>query len=96
MQIALLLLVALLLANLPFVVRPTLFRAEAGVADFAVRLLEWGLALILAGAAAWFLETRSAPLHDQRWQFYATVVCMFIVFAFPGFVYRYLWRKPGL
>lgn len=96
MQSALLLILALLLANLPFVVRPTLFKAEAGVADFAVRMLEWGGALILAGALAWFLETRSAPLHDQRWQFYATVVCMFIVFAFPGFVYRYFWRKPGL
>lgn len=94
---ALLLAAALLLANLPFVIRPTMFRsATGGSADFAVRLLEWFLCLILTGVLAWLLETRSAPLQQQHWQFYATAVCMYVVFAFPGFVYRYLWRKPGL
>jgi hypothetical protein len=29
----------------------------------------------------------------QGWQFYATTGALFIVFAFPGFVWRYLWRK---
>jgi len=23
-------------------------------------------------------------------------VCLFLVFAYPGFVYRFLWRRPGL
>ncbi len=93
---AMLLAAALILANLPFVLRPTLVRAAGGTADFAVRLLEWFLCLLLTGAFAWLLETRSAPLQPQHWQFFASVVCMYLVFAFPGFVYRYLWRKPGL
>ena len=59
--------------------------------------LRWTLAgfLLLLGLA-WFLETRSAPAHSQHWQFYVSVLCMYAVFAFPGFVYCFLWRRPGL
>lgn len=32
-------------------------------------------------------------ISPQHWEFYATTACLFLVFSFPGFVYRYLWRR---
>jgi hypothetical protein len=39
------------------------------------------------------LEQQIAPRHSQNWEFYAVTACLFLVFAFPGFTYRYLWRR---
>jgi len=27
------------------------------------------------------------------WTVAALIACLFLVFAYPGFVYRYLWRR---
>ena len=40
-------------------------------------------------------ESRAGPVYRQRWEFYAVTVCLFLVFAYPGFIYRYLWRRPA-
>ena len=29
----------------------------------------------------------------QRWEFYAITMCLFLVLAFPGFIYRFFWKK---
>ena len=50
----------------------------------------------IAGIAAWLMESRAGQVHPQRWEFYAVTVCLFLVFAYPGFVYRFFWRKPGI
>ena len=31
--------------------------------------------------------------HNQDWEFYAITFCLFIVFSFPGFIYRVIWKK---
>jgi hypothetical protein len=31
-------------------------------------------------------------LAPQDWEFYAVTRCLFLVFAFPGFVYKVLWK----
>lgn len=95
---AALLLLALVLANLPFFSeRILLLRAPAaGVKGAGWRLLELLLLYFLAGFAAWLLESRAGQVHAQRWEFYATTACLFMVFAYPGYVWRYLWRRPGL
>ena len=31
-------------------------------------------------------------VYEQGWAFYATTFCLFVVFAFPGFAWAYLWR----
>jgi len=31
-------------------------------------------------------------IAHQDWEFYAVTSCLFIVFAFPGFVYKVLWK----
>ena len=47
----------------------------------------------IVGGVSMLLEVQVAPLHSQNWEFYAVTACLFLVFAFPGFTYRYLWRK---
>ncbi len=88
---------ALVVANLPFVIKSTLLpKVTDGGLALLFRLLEWLAGFLLLCGFAWLLETRSAPPHVQHWQFYASVLCMYAVFAFPGFVYCFLWRRPGL
>ncbi len=95
---AALLLLALVFANLPFLTERILFVAAAPKEgkSFGWRLLELVLLYFVAGTAAWLMESRAGQVHPQRWEFYAVTVCLFLVFAYPGYVYRYLWRKPGL
>ncbi|MDQ5889342.1 MAG: hypothetical protein QG667_2637 [Pseudomonadota bacterium] len=94
---ALWLVTALVVANLPFVIKATMLPkvTEGGLA-LLLRLLEWLAGFLILCGFAWFLESRSAPVHAQNWQFYVSVLCMYAVFAFPGFVYCFLWRRPGL
>jgi hypothetical protein len=95
---AALLLLALALANLPFLSERILFvrRAPAGGKAGGWRVLELMLLYCIAGIAAWLMESRAGQVHPQRWEFYAATVCLFLVFAYPGFVYRFFWRKPGI
>jgi hypothetical protein len=41
------------------------------------------------------LEGKLGDIHKQNGAFYATNAALFVVFAHPGFVYRYLWRRRG-
>jgi Na+(H+)/acetate symporter ActP len=40
--------------------------------------------------AEYSLLGQNAP---QGWEFYTVTACMFLVFAFPGFIYKILWKK---
>lgn len=95
---AALLLLALVLANLPFFSERILFlrAAPSGAKHLGWRLLELVILYFVTGAIAWLLESRAGQVHPQNWEFYAVTVCLFLVFAYPGYVYRYLWRKHGL
>ncbi len=95
---AALLLLALVLANLPFLTERILLVRPApdGRKSAFWRLLELLLLYCIVGFAAWLMESRAGQVHPQRWEFYAVTVCLFLVFAYPGFVYRFLWRRPGL
>lgn len=88
-----LLLVAVLAANLPFV----LFRAGGARAvspkRSAWRLLAFVLLYVLVGLFARLLESRLMPVHEQDWPFYASTFAMFVVFAFPGFAWCYFWQR---
>jgi hypothetical protein len=96
-DVLILLAIALLAANLPFMSERIGFvkRPAAGDKAFGWRLLE-GVALYFAvGGIAWLIESRRGPVHAQHWEFHAVTAALFIVFAYPGFVARYLWRKRG-
>lgn len=88
--------VAICAANLPFVFSRVflIFRTrDRGDKAFGWRLLEVLVLYLVVGLAAMLLESRShGSVYAQGWEFYATTGCLFVVFAFPGFIYRYLWR----
>ena len=89
----LVLFVAVLAANLPFV-NERLFVVGPARAPKAIgwRLLEpvvmWGITL----AIGFGLEARAGETQRQGWEFYAALGFMFLTFAFPGFAWRHLRR----
>ncbi|THF62572.1 DUF2818 family protein [Pseudothauera rhizosphaerae] len=90
-----LLALAFVAANLPFLFERILFvrRPAGGAKNFAWRLFELLLLYLLVGGLAHMLETRShGGAYPQNWEFYATTLSLFVVFAYPGFIYRYLWH----
>ena len=95
--VAALLLLAAVLANLPFASERIflVWRPRSNVKSMGWRLCELVVYYFLTGAVAWALESRVGPVHTQRWEFYATTACLFLVFAYPGYVVRYLWRRRG-
>lgn len=94
---AALLMLAAVFANLPFFTERIFFvMPVSGGKALGWRLLELVVLYFIAGSVAWLMEGRIGQVHPQRWEFYAVTVCLFLVFAYPGFVWRYLWRKPGL
>ncbi|MES1998728.1 MAG: DUF2818 family protein [Pseudomonadota bacterium] len=93
--IATLLVIALVAANLPFLLERILFVSapKGGQKGFAWRVLELVLLYFLVGGVGLLLAKKIGPLQHQGWEFYAVTACVFIVMAYPGFVYRYLWRR---
>ncbi|WP_310446293.1 DUF2818 family protein [Thiobacillus sp.] len=62
---------------------------------FFWRLVELALLHALVLTLATLLEANLGEVHKQNWEFYAVNASLFVVFAYPGFVYRYLWRRRG-
>jgi hypothetical protein len=78
-------------ANLPFLSQ----RLFAVVAlprnkNLAARLGELVVLYFLVGGLGLLLEKRVGRIAPQGWEFYAVSGAMFLTFAFPGFVWRYL------
>lgn len=96
----LVLLLAAVLANLPFVNERILAvvprkNDQGGPRgkSVALRLLELMLYTGLTIGLGRWLEGRSSQVAQQGWQFYAVLVCVMLTLAFPGFVWRYLRRR---
>lgn len=58
--------------------------------SLAWRLGELVLCYFLVGAVGLVLEQAAGQIYPQRWEFYATTAALFLTFAFPGFVFKYL------
>ena len=87
---------ALAFANLPFVTDRLFGLVRlAKSKSLAVRLLECIGGYFLVGALALALEHQVGRIAPQRWEFYAITAALFLTFAFPGFVWRYLARRGG-
>ena len=93
--VVILILLSLAAANLPFLAeRVFLFKQpKSGSKGMLWRLIELVVLYFAVGGLAYVVEGRFGPVQPQHWEFYAVTVCLFLVFAFPGFAYRYLWRK---
>jgi hypothetical protein len=93
-QIAMLVLLALLAANLPFVNQRILVVGPHREAKPLVwRLAELVLLYFVVGGVGLALENHGGQIAPQGWEFYAVTGTMFVTLAFPGFVYRYLMHR---
>ena len=92
----LVLLVALAAANWPFCTeRLLLVGPRRAPKSLPWRLLELALLAALTLGLGFVLEARLGQRHPQGWEFYAAALCLFVTFAFPGFVWRYLRKRHG-
>lgn len=88
------LLVALIAANLPFANnRVLIVGPKRRPKVFGWRLLELVMMAGLALGFGMLLEARIGQRQPQGWEFYAAGACLFVTFAFPGFVWRVLRRR---
>ena len=86
---------ALAAANLPFLNERLLGFLPVGrpFKPFWLRLIEMALLYSALGVIAYLLESRIGNTFVQRWEFFAVTACLFVVLAYPGFVFRYLRRN---
>lgn len=97
----LLLVLAVVAANLPWLSERFLFvfSVPGGYKSFWMRLIEWLLMGVLVGLVSIGLERKATGgTHGQDWEFYAVGLFLFMVFAIPGFIWRYQWlpfRRRG-
>lgn len=94
--VTVLIVLALLAANLPFLndrllaVVPLKFPK-----NLAIRLLELVVLYFVVGGIGLLLEQRQGRIAPQGWEFYAITATLFLTLAFPGFVWRYLFKRHG-
>jgi len=86
-------------ANLPFMnerlfgLIPFGTSGKTAVKPFWLRLIELAVLYALVGVVAHFLEAQIGNVFTQGWEFYAVTGSLFIVLAYPGFVFRYLRKR---
>ena len=94
LQMGILLLLALLAANLPFLSQRLLIVGpRRHDKTLSWRLLELMLLYVLTGLLGLLLEQRAGQVAPQGWEFYAITAALFLTLAFPGFVYRQLLHR---
>jgi uncharacterized membrane protein len=91
-----LLLLALLAANSPWFSERIFYLVPVarGNKNVAWCLLELVVLYFMVGGIAYYAEVSTmGQASPQKWEFYAVTACLFLVLAFPGFVYRFFWKK---
>ena len=89
--VILFLVAAFVAANLPWLSERIFFvvRPRDGKSPWW-RLLEWLVLYFVVGGIGLALEAKvSGERHAQDWEFYAVTASLFLVFAFPGFIWRH-------
>ena len=93
LSMKILLLLAVVVANLPFLSNKWFGLKRLPRKHFGHHLVELALGYVLIGLLARFLEGQVGTVHPQGWEFYVTTLALFLVFGFPAFVWRYFWRS---
>lgn len=91
-SISVFLIVSFILANLPWITDKILglFPLSSGRKSFRICLLEWISLYFLSGLMAFGLEKKfTSEIYTQTWEFITVTICLFVVFALPGFLYRF-------
>lgn len=90
------LLLAFLAANLPWFSEKVLYvyPLKSANKNLAWCLLELIILYFLIGAIALYAEhIVYGQMANQSWEFYVVTFSLFLVFSFPGFIYKILWKK---
>lgn len=96
LAINLLIITAIILANLPWIMARHLFLFFSLKKEkpFLLALFEMSVYFLITVLLGYLLEGKTMGNHTaQGWEFWTTVTFLFIIFAFPGFIYRYNLRK---
>ena len=83
--------IAFIAANLPWLSERVLLVLEPkeGGKSTLWRWLEWLLLFFIIGGLAMGMEQKmNGEVYPQDWEFYTVALCLFLVFALPGFIYR--------
>jgi hypothetical protein len=90
-------LLGIVAANSPFLSERLFFVLPTGRPGkpLWMRLIELAVLYGVVIGAGRLLESRAGNAFSQGWEFYAITACLFIVLAYPGFVFRYLRRRHG-
>jgi hypothetical protein len=82
-------------ANLPFINERLLgfWKLFSSSKPLWVRLLELLGLYAGMGLLAWQVEKSLSAVHAQGWQFFVITGCLFLVAAYPGYLWRYLRRR---
>lgn len=92
-SVAVVLVVTLLLANLPFVNNRLFVVGPLRVPKpFGWRLIELLIYAFLSAALGRAIEAHLGQVSALRWEFVAVWLFVVVTLAFPGFVWRYLSR----
>jgi hypothetical protein len=95
-SVFLVVLAALLAANIPFATTRLMGVIElAGGKSLALRLLEVIVFYGLVGLLGAALEQHAGQISPQGWEFFAITSTFFLTLAFPGFIYRYLLKRDA-
>ena len=90
----LIILLSIVIANLPWLSNKLFLVFEVGnkkslawvLTELISLYLVWGLVLM-------FIENQVVGnIHNQDWEFYVVTFCLFIIFTFPGFIYKVIWK----
>ena len=82
------------MANIPWLSDRFMVFLRIAEKNVWLRWLEWLLLYVIAGVLAVGMEYKLTGVHyPQEWEFYVTTLCLFVVFALPGFIYHYDLKK---
>lgn len=79
------------LANLPWLNQRCFFILECETKYSWVRLVEWFILYLVVGGLGYAVEWQAqGEVQSQGWEFYVVTFFLFAVFALPGFIYRHV------
>lgn len=80
-------------ANLPFLTERAFGLVPlARGKNLGMRFGELVVLYLVVGGIGRLLERHGGQVSPQGWEFYAVTGALFLTFAFPGFVWRYLYK----
>ena len=88
--------IVIIAANLPWFSEKFLYTIQLkteskSLAWCVAELIIIYIAVVLIAIYAEFASY--GGVAPQGWEFYSITACLFLVFTFPGFIYKVLWKK---